>query len=394
MVRMTFRLTLLLASAVTVVTMLVACRDEQPAAPAPGASSANSVAPVSPAPGASPAPSASAAPVPDATPAQVTYAAPGPATFTVIGGRNDGPIDIEQFLPSDVHIRVGDTIEWVSRGFEGHTVTFSKTDFLSTLGAYLVPDAEDPRQVVFNPKFALRSEEQDTYPNASGLINSGFIGVPQEGTYRITFTEKGIYQYLCVVHPLWMRGTVSVDDAGAPVESPESVAARGQTEYERLVADAKRVAGEARAQRRSFPAPDGATLHRVAVGLTTPYGQIANFVDAALTIAPGDTVIFENDERNFHNVVFKGAMAEPPPAYEIRVDLAGRGFNVALAAESAAAVDPPAAGFDDTTFLSSGTMGIQQPRQTWRLTFTQPGTYIFNCTIHQFAGMAGVIIVK
>ncbi len=379
---MSLRFALALAAAVAAVSILIACSEKKAAAPTANASPAASAA------------SAGASPAPTGAPAQPAYAPPGPATFTVIGGRNQGPIDIEQFMPSDIHIRIGDTIEWVSRGFEGHTVTFSTTDFLSTLsGGYLVPDPEDPQQVVFNPRFALRSEQQGTFPNTSGFINSGFIGVPQEGKYRITFTEKGIYEYLCVVHPLWMRGTVSVDAAGASVESPESVAARGESAYERLVADAKRVAEEARARQRSSPAPDGKTLHRVAVGLTTPYGQIAHFVDAALTIAPGDTVIFENDERNFHNVVFKGALAAPPPAYEIRIDPAGRGLNVALAAESANAVDPPAAGFDDKTFLSSGTMGIQQPRQTWRLTFDKPGTYIYNCTIHQFAGMGGVIVV-
>ena len=54
---------------------------------------------------------------------------------------------------------------------------------------------------------------------------------------------------------------------------------------------------------------------------------------------------------------------------------------------------PPPGGFDDTTFLSSGSMGILQPRLTWRLTFDKPGTYVYNCTIHVLAGMAGVINV-
>jgi plastocyanin len=124
------------------------------------------------------------------------------------------------------------------------------------------------------------------------------------------------------------------------------------------------------------------------------YGQVATFVDNTLEIDAGDTVIFENDDRNFHNVVFKGDLPEFPTAYEIRVDPLGRGFNVALAKESAQQVNPPPEGFDESTFLSSGTMGILQPRQTWRLTFENPGTYVYNCTIHQFAGMAGVITVR
>jgi len=324
---------------------------------------------------------------------EVTYAEPGPATFTVIGGRNEGPIDIERFLPESIHIRVGDTIEWVSAGYEGHTVTFGSENFLAEMGNYLVPDPEGPEQVIFNPLVALRSGTGEEYPGDGGLYSSGFIGVPTEGAYRLTFTEAGIYQYLCVVHPLWMRGTVQVDAADAQVESPETVRARAQAEYEMLVEDAKRLQAEAAAAERSFPAPDGTSLHRVQVGLTTMYGQIAVFTPATLEAKVGDTVIFENDDRNFHNVVFKGGLAEFPTAYEIRPDPEGRGFNVALASESAKAVDPPPEGFDATTFLSSGTMGILQPRQTWRLTFTSPGTYVYNCTIHQFASMAGVIEV-
>jgi len=322
------------------------------------------------------------------------YAPSGPQTFSVIGGRNEGPIDIEQFLPADIHIRTGDTIEWTSAGYEGHTITFSPFDYLAALGDYLVPDPDDPEQMIFNDKVALRSGTGDSYPGDGGAYNSGFIGVPTEGKYRLTFTEKGIYQYLCVVHPLWMRGTVTVDDTDAQVESPDSVAARAEAEYASLVKDAEALLARAEEGRRSVPAPDGAALHRVQVGLTTMYGQVATFVDNTLEVESGDTVIFENDDRNFHNVVFKGDLAEFPSAYEIRVDPEGRGFNVALAKESARAVDPPAAGFDVSTFMSSGTMGVLQPRQTWRLTFTEPGTYVYNCTIHQFAGMAGVITVR
>jgi plastocyanin len=312
----------------------------------------------------------------------------------VIGGRNDGPIDIEQFLPSDVHIRVGDTIEWTSAGYEGHTITFSPYDYLAALGDYLVPDPDDPEQVIFNDKVALRSGTGDSYPGDGGAYNSGFIGVPVEGTYKLTFTEEGICEYLCVVHPLWMRGVVSVDEASAQVTSPESVAARGKAEYAALVEDAKGLLARAQDVQRSAPAPGGATLHRVQVGLTTMYGQIAVFTDNSLEIESGDTVIFENDDRNFHNVVFKGDRAEFPSAYEIRVDPGGRGFNVALEKESALATGPPPDGFDASTFMSSGTMGVLQPRQTWRLTFDAPGTYVYQCTIHQFAGMAGAITVR
>jgi plastocyanin len=377
------RLPLFVALAVACVALLaIACDSGDDNSPAPTSS-----------PAAASSPQVEASPDGDST-AFADFAPPDAATFRVIGGRNKGPIDIEQFLPSDIHVRVGDTIEWTSAGYEGHTITFAPPDFLSTMGDYLVPDPDDPEQKIFNDAVALRSGTGDSYPGDGGVYSSGFIGVPAEGKYRLTFTEKGIYQYLCVVHPLWMRGTVTVDNADAQVEAPAAVAARAEREFNALVADAEALQARAADVDRAAPGPDGTTLHRVQVGLTTMYGQIATFVDNDIEIDAGDTVIFENDDRNFHNVVFKGDLQEFPTAYEIRVDPQGRGFNVALAKESAVPVDPPSTGFDASTFLSSGTMGIIQPRQTWRLTFDTPGTYVYNCTIHQFAGMAGVIKVR
>ncbi len=335
----------------------------------------------------------SSAPAPTAT-LPITYAPPGPTTFRVIGGRNDGAIDVEMFMPTDIHIREGDSIEWTSRGYEGHTVTFATQEQLAAImSEYLQPDPADPEQKIFNPEFALPRGSR-TVDGSGAYVNSGFIGVPTEGTYTLTFTKRGVYQYLCVVHPLWMRGTVSVDAPGAQVESPETVSARGAADLERYHEAATRAVEEAAAQRRTVPGPGGTSVHHVAVGVVTPYGQIATYIPAGLTIKSGDTVIFENDERNFHNVVFKGSLAEPPSAYDVYVDPEMGGINVALAKESAAAVEAPPGGFDDQTFVSSGSMGIIMPRSRWQLTFDKPGRYAYNCTIHAFAGMAGVIDVQ
>jgi plastocyanin len=325
----------------------------------------------------------------------ITFAAPGAATFHVIAGKAQGAMDIEQFMPRDIHIREGDTIEWAAQGIEGHTVTFAANeDQLHTvLASYLVPDPDDPGSQLFNPRVALRSDTGATFSGDGTFVNSGFFGVPAEQTYSLTFTKRGVYQYLCLVHPLWMRGTVTVDAPEAQVESPDTVASRGTAQLADYLAEEQRTLDRASAETRELPGPDGTAAHRVAVGLTTPYGQVATFVQPSLDIKAGDTVIFESDDRDFHNVVFKGA-GEDPPGVRVIVDPGGRGINYSLDRSSATAVDPPAAGFDDRTFLSSGTLGILMPRTTWRLTFDKPGTYTYTCTIHVLAGMAGVIHVS
>ena len=69
----------------------------------------------------------------------------GPATFPVLAGHAGGAFDIERYMPADIHVRVGDTIEWTSQGIEGHTVTFVEQSQLNTLlSSYLLPDPADP----------------------------------------------------------------------------------------------------------------------------------------------------------------------------------------------------------------------------------------------------------
>ena len=193
---------------------LSACDDnsgETPAQPTPGATGAETSAPPT---------------IP------VTNAAPGPATFRIIAGKAEGTIDVEAFMPADVRIRAGDTLSWLAHGFEGHTVTFgdSDDDVLAGIGPYLLPDPDDPEQVMFNPILSLPSERQGTHDGDGAYINSGFIGIPAEATYELTFTKEGRYTYLCLVHPFTMTGTVSVEPPDAEVESPETVAARGEAD--------------------------------------------------------------------------------------------------------------------------------------------------------------------
>lgn len=328
--------------------------------------------------------------------AVASSAAPaGPATFSVIAGKSDGAIDIEMFMPQDVRIREGDTIEWTAQGYESHSITFGTAQQIKDVFAkYLEPDPENPSQSIFNAKASLHSATGETFAGDGTYTNSGFIGVPLEEKYKLTFTKGGLYEYLCLVHPFTMMGTVSVEAPGAQVDSPATVAARGQADLARYLAAHQDELEAANAVSRTSPSVNGTSIHRVAVGLTTPYGQLALYVKPVLDIKAGDTVIFLNDDRDFHNVIFKGAQ-ELPSGVGIKPDPDGRGGMIlALSVDSAKGVEPPPEGFDDKTFMSSGSMGVTQSRLSWTLRFDKPGTYVYNCTIHLLPGMAGVINVR
>lgn len=343
------------------------------------------------APTASPPDAEASAAADTATAVPVTYAPPGPTTFKVIAGLNTGPIDVEDFMPADVRIRVGDTIEWTAQGFEGHTVTFGNgDDTLAGIGPYLLPNPDNEAEVIFNPVLSLPSDKQGTHDGTTEFINSGFIGVPVAKTYSLTFAKEGLYTYLCLVHPFTMTGTVTVEPAGAQVPSPETISTIGKSELEAYTEELRAAAAKADTP-NTAPGPGETSIHYVQVGTITDHGQAAVYSPGAIDIVAGDTVIFENDDRNFHNVIFKGDRPELPPGIGIIVD--PRGLNFSLSLESAKFVDPPPEGFDDKTFLSSGSMGILQPRITWTLRFDTPGDYLYACTIHVLAGMTGVIRV-
>ena len=78
------------------------------------------------------------------------------------------PIVVEnrQFMPRDLEVKVGDTVEWTNKESVGHTVSLENGDL----------------------------DEQ----------------LPSEGRASYTFMEQGEFRYFCKIHPE-MQGTVIVN---------------------------------------------------------------------------------------------------------------------------------------------------------------------------------------
>jgi plastocyanin len=122
--------------------------------------------------GPSPTPTVTATPSPTPTPRPTAVA--GAAEVRVSMGDNF-------FAPETVTVRAGDTVTWVNDGRIVHTAT--------------------------------------GWDAARGLWDSGLLQPGQSFSFR--FAQPGTYPYLCVVHPVEMRGTVVVVEAEAPLgEAP------------------------------------------------------------------------------------------------------------------------------------------------------------------------------
>ena len=86
------------------------------------------------------------------------------------------------YLPREITVRVNDTVTWINKDTEAHTVT-------SGIGAGIE---------------SLMNNKKGT-PN--GLFDSGLIRPGQSWTH--IFTRPGTYTYFCTIHP-WMDGVVTV----------------------------------------------------------------------------------------------------------------------------------------------------------------------------------------
>jgi hypothetical protein len=87
--------------------------------------------------------------------------------------------------------------------------------------------------------------------------------------------------------------------------------------------------------------------------------------------------------------------AEQAPAFPILKPVEGKmGFRLIINPDAEREIPPPPEGFGPDDVVSSGMLGITLPRLYYELTFTEPGTYTYYCTIHALAGMSGSIEVR
>ena len=83
-----------------------------------------------------------------------------------------GMNDKLRFVPNEITIKVGDTVEWRNIGAIPHTIT------------------ADPRRMPSSTNIEL--------PNRAEAFDSGWV--VRGKSYRYTFSEPGIYRYICLPH--------------------------------------------------------------------------------------------------------------------------------------------------------------------------------------------------
>jgi plastocyanin len=246
-----------------------------------------------------------------------------------VAGDNDVEfLEFMTFFPRELTINAGDTVFFDFKGRHApHTVTFLSGEETPRLVVSATdggtPAAGAPPEIMFNPAAAFPAGG-NSY-DGTGVLNSGLnVLFPPDQVFTITFTVPGSFDYLCLVHPLMMKGTVTVQEQGA--ELPFE-----QTEVDSMVVEhMAQLTEEGEALTAAYassatPAAGSTEGHvwDVRVGAEGEEVAAIRFMPDNLTIAVGDTVRWTvESELESHTVTFLGG-AEPPDLIEPQMQEGG-----------------------------------------------------------------------
>ncbi|MDX1659241.1 MAG: hypothetical protein R3343_10515 [Nitriliruptorales bacterium] len=368
----------------------------------------------------------------------------GPRTVTVQmdGEVEDSNVAILGYLPRELTVRQGDTVDFALAPGDPHTVTFGTLvdDAFEAMAnaeeggppppeVQAVPQAFTPEgQVVPTGMVPCFSDsppddgspcEQIEQPDFSGELafyNSGGLAEPG-ATFTVPIAEDaapGTYNYFCLIHGPDMSGTLTVVGADESAPTPEEVEQQREETLDALIEEAQ-PALDATSQgtqpgfEEAYPEGGDATV--LAGGGAQPQGfifDILTFGPDEVEIEAGQTVrwnIF-----GFHTISFNAPQDATPFVIQGDDGLPTVNELAVTPQGGAAGMPPPPEGgggggdappeatvvdggaWDGQGFFSSGLFVSFPPGLfSYDITFETPGTYTYQCLIHP--GMEGTVNV-
>ncbi len=323
-----------------------------------------------------------------------------PQTYTVLVGAENAHrgIDVMAYFPSSVTIHVGDSIHWIQNSNEIHTVTFlgGGTPPPLLLPAKLLGLPELPSPLVFNPG-AVNQASSGTLGNTTTFANSGLMGheAGQYGSFDLTFTAAGRYDYECLVHGAMMSGTIRAVARDVRVASPCQVRALAYCQIARQMAQAPAVLREAIRQiKPATKNPDGTMTRYVGLGYGKGQIDLMRFFPGKLHVRPGDTVVWEMTPFSDapHTVTFFNG--QPDTGLVIPVAQPSGPPPVLYINPAVLFPYPPATPLTRSGAYNSGLL-LPTPGTSYTLKIGKmtPGPLRYQCQLHDTSGMKGTLIV-
>jgi plastocyanin len=304
-------------------------------------------------------------------------------------------LDLNGFFGRKVTIHAGDSVKWVFSKRVVHTVTFLAPG--ASRPALEQPDAANPytgftdstgAPFWFDGQPSLLIPPDHAFPvggatmAAQSYHNSG-LSAPAFTSYALKFTKTGTFRYICLVHP-GMSGSVKVVKRSAKVPSAAADRRARIAAYKQAVKRSKQLADFHPTGNAVVAGHDG--------------GSVAwfRFFPSALTIKAGQSVHFGiASTSEIHTMTFGPqplpdfVMAQPQPAGPPRLQFSPYAFL-----PSDPTVPPYTGTNHGNGFFNTGIIDTNPrsaPPSSVDITFTAPGTYRYECTIHP--GMEATITV-
>jgi plastocyanin len=296
------------------------------------------------------------------------------------------------FLPNELWIHAGDTVQYTYPTHERHTLTFLKPG--------------QTRPPGFGPIFGVIVGCPGVTPDGSSYDGSTCVtsdvrmlaedSAPgdEPPTYSVTFPSTGNFKFVCLIHAD-MTGVVHVVGPSAPLPYAQPFYDREmRRDGERLLADAGSL-GHARSGRGVEGAGNvvAAGIGQVETsGAGSQTASLMRFLHRTIVVHVGDTVVWTSlDPSINHTVTFGAEPADPRPA-SANVSPTSDGAREATIVSTSDNVN---SGFlspapQDRANLAQANPGVTR----FRVTFTVPGTFNYICAVHDQLGMAGTVVVQ
>lgn len=274
------------------------------------------------------------------------------------------------FLPNEIWIHAGDSITWTVEAAEPHTVTF------------LTDDQIRPPFNVGCPGFSTGSAVFD----GSSCITSTIL--LKDAKLTVTFPVAGNFKLVCLIHSD-MTGIVHVLEASQPLPHDQEFYDRmAQTEARALLADRDATKPKHLHSKNGVAVGGGEV---VATGAGTDTLSVMRFSDPVITVHPGDTLEWTNEDSTTAHTVTFGTEPQDlvPPSPNVTVDPDGARHAVLNSP-----ADSVHSGFlqpapQDRVGLAQAPPGVTR----FRVTFSKPGVYPYICGLHDGLGMKGKVVV-
>jgi plastocyanin len=289
------------------------------------------------------------------------------------------------FLPNEIWIHAGDSIEWRFDVDEVHTVTF-------------IPDSEVrpffgniPAPLPSNPA----TFDGSAIVSSPGALDSAFV---KGKKFTVNFPTTGNFKLVCLFHPN-MTGVVHVLEATQELPHDQDFYDRQAADQRRdLLSDRDGVVAACQ-QHGECAAHDSLKARVVTAGIgeisATAGGSqtlsVVRFIDDKIVIRAGDTVEWINqDPVTPHTVTFG---TEPANIFA-PLNLLPSDADGALRAVVKSPTDNVSSGIIAAAAQDTVAGNPQTPLgfTRFRVTFPNPGVFPYKCTLHDTLGMTGMVI--